>query len=252
MKYASSTVTSYLSAIGYAHRLAGVNDPTETVLIRQILKGYSKLAPAHDVRLPITLPILRRIIASFQRTTESAYQLQMLTAMCSLAFFAFLRVGEITVNGRDHSNLIMLPQLERLVNDNRQVTALQLSILKYKHSNNGRPFTIYIYKEDSCCPVQAILDFVYTRGSFNGPLFCWPDGAPITRSFFVEQLNRALRFCNLDPALYKSHSFRIGAATWAAAKGFSDTQIRQLGRWKSNAFLKYIRVPSLSTNVGHS
>ena len=70
-------------------------------------------------------------------------------------------------------------------------------------------------------------------------------------SFFVEQLNRALRFCNLDPALYKLHSFRIGAATWAAAKGFSDTQIRQLGRWKSNAFLKYIRVPSLSTNVGH-
>lgn len=57
LKYASSTVASYLSAIAYAHRLAGVNDPTETALIRQILKGYSKLTPAHDVRLPITLPI---------------------------------------------------------------------------------------------------------------------------------------------------------------------------------------------------
>ena len=172
-----STVTSYLSAIGYAHMLAGVNDPTENVLIRHILKEYSKLAPAHGVRLPITLPILRRIIASFQRTTESAYQLQMLTAMCSLDFFAFLHVGEITVNGRDHSNLIMLPQLERLVNDKRQVTALQLSILKYKHRNNGRPFTIYIYKQDSCCPVQAILDFVSMRGSFNGPFFLAGRGA---------------------------------------------------------------------------
>ena len=98
MNFASSAVTSYLSAIVYAHRLAGVKDPTETVLSRQILKGYSKLAPAHDARLPITLPILRRIIASFQRTTESVYQLQMLTAKCSLAFFAFLRLGEITVN----------------------------------------------------------------------------------------------------------------------------------------------------------
>ena len=94
LRYASSTVTSYLSAISYAHRLAGVNDPTETALIRQILKGYSKLTRAQDVRLPITLPILSQIIASFQHTTGSAYQLQMLTAMCSLAFFAFLRIGD--------------------------------------------------------------------------------------------------------------------------------------------------------------
>ena len=175
LRYASSTVTSYLSAISYAHRLAGVNDPTETALIRQILKGYSKLTPAQDVRLPITLPILSKIIASFQHTTGSAYQLQMLTAMCSLAFFAFLRIGEITVNGKDHNNLIRLPQLESLVNDKRQVIALQLTILQYKHSNNGRPFTIYIHKEVCCCPVKAILDYVSTRGSFNGPLdpFLW-------------------------------------------------------------------------------
>jgi len=124
LKYASSTATTYLSATGYAHRLARVSDPTETALIHQILKGYNKLTPVHDVRLPITLPILRQIIGSFQSTTGSAYQLQMLTAMGSLAFFAFLRVGEITVNGRDHPCLIKLPQLERLVNEKWQVTAL--------------------------------------------------------------------------------------------------------------------------------
>lgn len=249
LNYACSTVTSYLSAIGYAHKLAGVNDPTETAIIRQILKGYRKLAPSHDVRLPITLPILTRLIASFQHTTESAYQLHLLSAMCSLAFFAFLRIGEITINSSNHSNLIMLPQLERLVNRQGQVTALQLTIVKYKHSDNGRPFVIYIYKEDTCCPVKTILDFISARGTVHGPLFCWPDGAPIKRTFFVEQLNRALRFCKLDPALYKSHSFRIGAATWAAASGFTDTQIRQLGRWKSNAFLLYIRTTSLSTKL---
>ena len=52
----------------------------------------------------------------------------------------------------------------------------------------------------------------------------------------MEQLNRALRFCNLDPTLYKAHSFCIGAATLAAARGLSEVQIRQLGRWKSKAF----------------
>ena len=173
----------------------------------------------------------------------------MLSAMCSLAFFAFLRIGEITINSSDHSNLIMLPQLEQLVSSHGQVTALQLTISEYKHSATGRPFVIYIHKEQSCCPVKTILDFISARGTVHGPLFCWPDWAPIKRHFFVEQLSRPLRFCNLDPAFYKSHSFRIGAATWAAAKGFTDTQIRQLGRWKSNAFVNYIRTPSLSTKV---
>ena len=43
------------------------------------------------------------------------------------------------------------------------------------------------------------------------------------------------------------HSFRIGAASRAAEHRLTDTQIRLLGRWKSNAFTKYIRVPSLSS-----
>jgi len=32
----------------------------------------------------------------------------------------------------------------------------------------------------------------------------------------------------------------------AADQGMFDAQIRALGRWKSNAFLKYIRIPSLT------
>jgi len=55
--YASSTVLTYISAIGYVHRLAGHPDPTESHLIKTTLKGYVKLAPSIDKRLPITLPI---------------------------------------------------------------------------------------------------------------------------------------------------------------------------------------------------
>jgi len=56
LNYVRLTVASYLSAIGYAHKLGGVNDPTEISSIRQIFRGYRKLAPSHDVRLPVTLP----------------------------------------------------------------------------------------------------------------------------------------------------------------------------------------------------
>ena len=57
-----------------------------------------------------------------------------------------------------------------------------------------------------------------------------------------------------DPGLPKFNSINIpidanvstiGAATFAAECGFSDAQIRSMGRWKSDAFRKYIRSPGL-------
>ena len=157
-----------------------------------------------------------------------------MSAMCSLASKAFLRVEEISTTTGPCNNLIQITQLDRLVDKQGNVKALQLSLCQYKHSVPGQPFVVYNYPEDICCPVQLILSYVSLRG--HSP-------------FFIAQLNAALKFNNLDSSLYKGHSFRIGAASWAAAKGFSDSQIRLLGRWKSNAFLRYIRTPCLATSA---
>ena len=42
-------------------------------------------------------------------------------------------------------------------------------------------------------------------------------------------------------------SFRIGAATYAAKQGVPDDKITHWGRWKSDAFKKYIRITSLES-----
>ena len=248
LTYVSSSVTTYISAISYVHKFAELADPTDSPLIVQVLKGYRELAPVNDVRLPITLPLLRQSISAFNHTISSRYQILLMSAMCAIAFFAFLRIGEITASRSDATNLIDITQLDRLVDDRGITRALQLTICNYKHKNSGPPFVIYIYPETTCCPVQLILNFISMRGPVRGPLFCWPDETPISRTFFVERLNAALKFCNLDTSLYKARSFGSGAASWASAKGFSDSQIRLLGRWKSTAFLRYIRTPSIKTS----
>ena len=53
---------------------------------------------------------------------------------------------------------------------------------------------------------------------------------------------------NLDPVthrdalhLWSSHSLRVGACTLLYAKGFSTTEIKFLLRWKSDAFMAYLR-----------
>jgi len=59
--YATSTVSTYVSILGYSHKLSGFPDPTKAFFIVQMLKGYGKLGSRVDSRLPITLPILHRI-----------------------------------------------------------------------------------------------------------------------------------------------------------------------------------------------
>ena len=56
-------------------------------------------------------------------------------------------------------------------------------------------------------------------------------------------LKSRLALVGLDPSLYSGHSFRRGAASSAAAAGYSDYEIQLLGRWRSDAYKLYIDIP---------
>ena len=83
--YAPSTVNTYISAIGYSHKLSGVLDPTRTFYIIQMLKGYDKTGTRLGSRLPITLPILSGLFEVSPQIVGSRYQMHQFQAMCSLA-----------------------------------------------------------------------------------------------------------------------------------------------------------------------
>ena len=85
--YASSTVNTYISALGYCHKLMGLSDPSKVFSVSQMLKGYGKVGFCLDSRLPITLPILNRLVAAASSLEGSAYQIIQFQPMCSLAFW---------------------------------------------------------------------------------------------------------------------------------------------------------------------
>ena len=67
-------------------------------------------------------------------------------------------------------------------------------------------------------------------------LFCHFDGRPLSRYQFTGVLKKTLHHFDIDYSKFKSHSFRIGAATTAAAMGCSVEDIKTTGRWRSNAY----------------
>lgn len=42
-RYAPSTVNTYVSAMGYSHKLMAFPDPTKVFFVSQMIKGYGKI-----------------------------------------------------------------------------------------------------------------------------------------------------------------------------------------------------------------
>lgn len=229
--YAPSTITSYLSAISHVHKLNGLQDPCSSFVVQKVLTGARKLKPTTDVRIPITRAILHKLLDSLQHTISNLYEKILFRAMFSLAFYGFLRIGEITSSLTvPNKNLLHFNQIS-IVND-----TILIKFVSYKHSL-GKPFflTIHGAKDSDFCPVQCLKNYINQRGVQEGPLFCYVLCTPVTRIKFSVILKNCLSFANIQMGKITSHSFRIGMASHCADCGMSDGKIRLLGRWKSDA-----------------
>ena len=214
--------------------MRGVSDPTSHFLVGKIMTGIRKTSPSSDVRLPITLPILYSIIEAIPKVGWSNYMATAYQAMISLSFHAFLRPGEVTesVNILNYENITF------------RTGSITITFFRFKH-HVGDPFSIEILQgETLICPIRLLGNFIKLRGTTPGPLFCRSSLKAISYSEYNKAFATIRTFLQL-PGTITPHSARIGAATHAASMGTSEILIQKMGRWKSNAYLKYIRISTL-------
>ena len=240
-KYSPASNTSILSAVSYFHKINMLPDPVNSFVVNKAIAGARSIATVADVRLPSTPVILNKLLAATRHVFSSAYKALMMRAMMVLAFKAYLRVGEMVprIKGNFQGCLLYC---------DITVTADTVIILfrHFKHSDKHGPQTITIrgrtIENTDIQPIQVISQFMQARGTVAGTLFSFPDGTPLLRRDFNGALKSLLAFCGFDSSHFKGHSFRIGAATAAALRGELDAQIRDAGRWASDAFKRYIRI----------
>ena len=245
--YASSTILSTVSAISFSHKIVGLGDPADNFYIKKLLAGVHKKSSTVDLRKPIDPGMLGHLAKASMYVIPDKFTQLCIAAMFMSAFHGFLRIGEITVRPgvpSEHviqrSDLVVVPD-----NTGHGKPSLQLTIRHGKHQKVGKPIVLEINSQARECPVAHICRYLKTRGQSMGPLFVFPDRTPISRTYFASQLRACLSHAGYDPTRYKCHSFRIGSTTTAAARGFTDIQIQTMGRWKSAAFRRYIRIPMM-------
>jgi hypothetical protein len=169
----------------------------------------------------------------------------MFWSACCVAYFGLLRVSEFTTslpfNASSHLNVADVTKLP----DSFEAR-FRLHIKISKTDPFGRGCFIYLARtRRRVCSVAALQYYLAVRGTTPGPLFVWGDDSPLT----APQVNHYMRLLLSRMRIlgnYSSRSFRIGAATAAAAAGLPDHLIQALGRWTSDAYRRYIRI---STNM---
>ena len=232
---AHSTIRNYLAGVRHLHVTQGHGNPLlGTLKLDLVLKGIHRIKPNQSqARLPVTPSIMAKIKGILDRSPD--FESCMLWAACCIGFFGFMRCGEF-----------MLPDATPF-DASKHLTAADIAVDSHHDPTN------------SVCAHQKIKDGSVWRGHHDllgkdvisnlpchshpqlsshpsRPLFVTADSKPVTKQRFIRKIREVLAKAGIDASGYKGHSFRIGAATTAAACGLNEGMSKTLGRWASSAY----------------
>ena len=238
----ASSIRVYLSAVRSLHIQNGAEDPLLGCLrIPLVLKGLRRGQPSNrPSKIPIT-PFVLCAIKAYLNLEE--FNDCMLWAACCTAFFGFLRGAEFTTTPESLKENRFLAVSDVSIDKQSNPDIVFIRLRYCKTDQFGEGCTIPLASSDSpICPVTAIIKYLWLRGSSQGPLFICKDFRPLTKQMLNYRLQKALNSAGLKGS-YTLHSFRVGAASTAAALGFPDHLIQAMGRWSSDAYKVYIKLP---------
>ena len=245
------TIKAYLSGIRCMQIHLSMGNPFGNgamprleYVLTGIKRVESRSGVTHRRRMPITMDIMCRLRGVWLTPAADPDKVMLWAAACT-GFFGFLRAGEFSVpsaqayDPQGHLNLADIS-----VDSHATPSMVCLQIKQSKTDPFRQGVEVFLGRTYAAvCPVEAIIGYIAVRASSPGPLFVLQSGTPLTRSYLVTELQSALRILGLEDSQFNGHSFRIGAATTAAMQGLEDSLIQTLGRWKSEAYRTYIRIP---------
>ena len=247
--YKPATIATHLAGVGWWHKVKGLEDPSRSYLVKRLLIGLAKEGPPPKQATPIRYSQLRSVLEQLP-AVANAYDAKLYRAAFLLAYFASLRVCEYADTKSKHA--LQLKDVGFVVDGG--VTCVSLTLPSYKGSNRRKagnegqnkppppPVKLLVPPNPpSACPVAALKEYLKVRPRGGGLLFLRKPGAPLTSAVVNTRLRACIAAMGLPPAEFSSHSFRAGRTTDLVEMNVADTQIRESGRWKSDAFLQYVR-----------
>lgn len=204
-------------------------------------------------RLPITKDILEKITAQPIMSVDDCN----IDTAFEIAWAGFLRLGEITYTSAELKKKANFVDTHATRSDISSAEGNQYAVLRLKRSKTDIEHSgvqiILAATGENTCPVAALRQlFLIDPQPSNAPLFRLNSGS-FSRQGVVAALKKKLVQAGIKETEFFGHSFRKGAAQYAADQGMLDENVQRLGRWTSNAFQFYFKTsPATLFNLNPS
>jgi hypothetical protein len=245
-----SSVKQYLNIVRLLHLEWGLQNPMlGNFALQCVLKGLRRTAGDTPVqKLPITPELLLKILSCLDLSSSLDAGVW---GAGLLMFFGLLRRGNVlsdSAAGFDCSKHLRRRDI-RFHHGGLTVEIRYSKTIQCRERLICVPLTRM--RESVLCPVQAIFKALSMTptASPDGPAFMIlsPKGPrPLTSKMFVGRIRQCLVSRGLEAHRYAGHSYRRGGASFGYKIGLSVETVRQLGDWRSNAYMNYIEL-SLDT-----
>lgn len=88
--YSPSTIMAYISGISFMHKINGYTDPSANFAIQKMLEGCKRSRKTKDMRSPISLEMLKKILLVLEHVCYTDYETTLFKTVFSMAYFGLL------------------------------------------------------------------------------------------------------------------------------------------------------------------
>ena len=180
-----------------------------------MVQGSNHSGPYKDSRLQITGPILHKLVQGLPSAVPNLRYRVLLKSIILLTFNAFLLLGEVVVKSKCFAGTVIKREDVSIEFCNNTPSSVVILLRNFKTNKKKDLFHIHFKASTNSdmCPVLALHHYLNTFGHISGPLFQFMGGEPVSYEFVSKDLHNTVSLIGLNPALFKCHSFRVGAAT---------------------------------------
>ena len=235
----AATIKVYLAAIKSMHVLSGLAPPpTCSLKINLAIKAVFEAGKPPKPKAPLTFARLVELWPVMYNSKNFI----LFSAVISFGFFSGMRASEYSfdsnVPGSEPNKLGQL-------SIDSKAGLLSYKVSRSKTQPHGFSVELGCSGHSICtyCCVRAYIQLRAASETLHrdSPLFVLSSGKPVSKQDISNYIKSIVAQLGWDPSIYASHSLRSGVASTAGSLNFNQWEIKDIGGWKSNAFVRYVR-----------
>ncbi len=232
-----STVGQTMAAISAAHKAEGLPSPTDSLLIKKLVKGYRRehgIAPQR--KDAATVDVIRALLATLQDDSPKAIRD---AGIIALGFAGAFRRSELSA--------LNMEDLKWTLRNDEEILIITVRRSKTDQEGQGMVKAIFPSKDESISPTTLLKQWINRAGIQNGPIFrrILKSGRIMDERLTPQSIRLVIRDTANNAGLslnLSAHSLRSGFVTTAIRQGKTERSImNQTGHRSSQVLREYFQ-----------